>query len=141
MSDQIHNYSTEWEQYLYQGFPHDHDDHTNFYNTTTNYNEVPFVSSQIVRGNNSTLLYASSSPEIANPVTSPGKQKRARRAKNSQSAHPTTFLNASITNFRALVQQHTGCHTNEHSAPKGPITLCFASSPENTHEYSNRGRF
>ncbi|GER33159.1 VQ motif-containing protein [Striga asiatica] len=135
MSDQIHNYS-EWEQYLYQGFPLD--DHTNLYNTTTNYNEVPLVSNQIVAGNNSTF-YAS---EMANlQVSSPGKAKRARRAKNSQSAHPTTFLNASITNFRALVQQHTGCHTNEHSTPKGPITLCFASSPENTHAYSNHGRF
>ncbi|EYU43652.1 hypothetical protein MIMGU_mgv1a018022mg, partial [Erythranthe guttata] len=46
---------------------------------------------------------------------------------------PTTFLNASITNFRALVQQHTsrsggGNNGSISNSRKGPITLCFDSS-------------
>lgn len=60
-------------------------------------------------------------------VSAPGKVAKRRRAKAADAAaQSTTFLNASISNFRALVQQHTGCH-NANSSPKGPITLCFAA--------------
>ncbi|KAG6398177.1 hypothetical protein SASPL_139632 [Salvia splendens] len=64
-----------------------------------------------------------SSPEAA---ATPGKVKRRRAKAADAAAQSTTFLNASISNFRALVQQHTGCH-NASSSPKGPITLCFAA--------------
>ncbi|KAG6395892.1 hypothetical protein SASPL_142025 [Salvia splendens] len=70
----------------------------------------------------------SNNPDAARSVSSqeaatPGKAKRRRANAAAQS---TTFLNASISNFRALVQQHTGCH-NANSSPNGPITLCFAA--------------
>lgn len=48
------------------------------------------------------------------------KQRRSRASRLT----PTTYLNAHITNFRSLVQKHTGCSHTE----KGPITLCFGSS-------------
>lgn len=71
-----------------------------------------------------------SSPETANPAA---KAKR-RRSKGAAGSQSTTFLNASISNFRALVQQHTGCH-NANSSPKGPITLCFATTPAAPRQY------
>ncbi|KAK4440367.1 VQ motif-containing protein 22 [Sesamum alatum] len=60
------------------------------------------------------------------PKASVGKciRRRSRASKKT----PTTLLNANANNFRALVQQFTGCH----SAPptfrtcKGPINLNFA---------------
>lgn len=52
------------------------------------------------------------------------KQRRSRASRLT----PTTYLNAHITNFRSLVQKHTGCSHTE----KGPITLCFGSSPSSS---------
>lgn len=65
------------------------------------------------------------------------KPKR-RRLKGAAAAHSTTFLNASISNFRALVQHHTGCHNA--TKGQGPITLCFADpapspAPAPAHYY------
>ncbi|XP_047963149.1 uncharacterized protein LOC125207727 [Salvia hispanica] len=77
-----------------------------------------------------------SSPEAA--AAAPGKAKRRRARAADAAAQSTTFLNASISNFRALVQQHTGCH-NANSSPKGPITLCFAA-PAN-HEARHRHHY
>ncbi|KAL1538477.1 hypothetical protein AAHA92_27221 [Salvia divinorum] len=80
-------------------------------------------------------------PEAARSVASPeaastGKAKRRRGKAADAAAQSTTFLNASISNFRALVQQHTGCH-KANSSPKGPITLCFAApaNHEARHHY------
>lgn len=66
--------------------------------------------------------------------TSLAKPKR-RRGRGGAMA-TTTFLNSTITNFRELVQQHTGMSST--STPpssyyascvkKGPITLCFANN-------------
>ncbi|KZV22161.1 hypothetical protein F511_33791 [Dorcoceras hygrometricum] len=62
-------------------------------------------------------------------VNGPGRPKR-RRGKGS-TMEATTFLNSTITNFRELVQKHTGMSTGPAPASsdrKGPITLCFASN-------------
>lgn len=85
------------------------------------------------------VYHVASSPEAANPAGSPGKAKRRRSKGGAAASQSTTFLNASISNFRALVQQHTGCH-NANSSPKGPITLCFAAPAASTHEarHSNK---
>ncbi|KAL2244511.1 UNVERIFIED_CONTAM: VQ motif-containing protein 22 [Sesamum indicum] len=72
------------------------------------------------------------------PKSTLGKSIR-RRSRASKKA-PTTLLKANANNFRALVQQFTGCH----SAPpafsshcKGPINLNFAQySASNPEKYS-----
>lgn len=46
-----------------------------------------------------------------------------RRRSRASKKTPTTILNASTSNFRALVQQFTGCHTR---AYRGPIYLNFS---------------
>lgn len=70
------------------------------------------------------------------PRGSIGKQAVRRRSRASRRT-PTTLLNASIKNFRTLVQQYTGCHQTLASSMKtdhqnnykkgGPINLSFAS--------------
>ncbi|XP_022893843.1 VQ motif-containing protein 22-like [Olea europaea var. sylvestris] len=79
---------------------------------------------------NYSAVLSSNSPE--NPSSSAGSDLKPktstvtpkRRRSRASKLTPTTFLNAHITNFRALVQKHTG---SSH-AEKGPITLCFGSS-------------
>ncbi|KAI3455796.1 hypothetical protein Pfo_012459 [Paulownia fortunei] len=142
MNDQMQNYS-RWEQdyqqpvgelaMLYHGFSDANVVSTNFHSKNLLIQGEKTLTNANVAGN----MYTISSPEIANPITSPGKPKR-RRSKGTPS-QSTTFLNASITNFRALVQQHTGCHTTP-SVQKGPITLCFSSS-SSSYEASPYGHF
>ncbi|CAI9760012.1 unnamed protein product [Fraxinus pennsylvanica] len=57
-------------------------------------------------------------------------RKRSKASKNT----PTTLLNANPTNFRALVQQFTGCRSA--GAYKGPITLNFAAPHNDFKETS-----
>lgn len=83
---------------------------------------------------NYSAVLSSNSPE--NPSSSAGSDLKPktstvtpkRRRSRASKLTPTTFLNAHITNFRALVQKHTG---SSH-AEKGPITLCFGSSPSSS---------
>lgn len=67
--------------------------------------------------------------ELTSPKTT--TMKPIRRRSRSSKKTPTTLVNASITNFRALVQQHTGCHTcpTFKNNQKGPINLSFG--PQN----------
>ncbi|KAG8385093.1 hypothetical protein BUALT_Bualt03G0005600 [Buddleja alternifolia] len=76
-------------------------------------------------------------PVMTKSSPGPGKPKK-RRSKGTQSqSAATTYLNASIKDFRALVQQHTGCQVST-STQKGPITLCFESCSSNNNEASLR---
>ncbi|PIN17258.1 hypothetical protein CDL12_10080 [Handroanthus impetiginosus] len=161
MSDNLQNYSQIWgqDQYYHNLQPVGHDQFATFYQdfsdaniVSTNFHsknsvvqdETALTNTNVIANMNGAI----SSPEIANPTTSPGKSKRWRS--KGTSSKSTTFLNASVRNFRALVQQHTGCHTSN-SSPKGPITLCFASSssshqdsvmainsPQAQYQYFNR---
>lgn len=76
-------------------------------------------------------------------LTSPAKPKRRRGRGGAMAV--TTFLNSTMSNFRELVQQHTGMRSISTSPSsyygscvdqKGPITLCFAnySSSSSTSE-------
>lgn len=85
------------------------------------------------------------SPSIINrgglfPRSSIGKPIR-RRSRASKKA-PTTLLNANANNFRALVQQFTGCHSSNPTNYKGPINLNFAqySLPEEAPHRNGRIR-
>ncbi|TXG48345.1 hypothetical protein EZV62_027639 [Acer yangbiense] len=54
--------------------------------------------------------------------------KPVRRRSRASKKTPTTLLNANTTNFRALVQQFTGCPSTPFSfgsSKKGPVNLSF----------------
>ncbi|KAH7569683.1 hypothetical protein JRO89_XS06G0242000 [Xanthoceras sorbifolium] len=55
--------------------------------------------------------------------------KQVRRRSRASKKTPTTLLNANTTNFRALVQQFTGCPSTPFSfgssKSKGPVNLSF----------------
>lgn len=68
------------------------------------------------------------SPTTSSYTTTSGHFKPIRRRSRASKRTPTTLLNANTTNFRALVQQFTGCPTTAMSSlgvHKGPITLNF----------------
>ncbi|XP_010529298.1 PREDICTED: uncharacterized protein LOC104806220 [Tarenaya hassleriana] len=56
-------------------------------------------------------------------------ENAGRRPRTSRRAKPTTLLNANPSNFRAIVQQFTGCSSaGENSVRRrGPVTLNFGS--------------
>jgi len=84
----------------------------------------------------------SNSNSISNQLTPKGNVcKPIRRRSRASKRTPTTLLNANTTNFRALVQQFTGCPTTAISTlgvHKGPITLNFqkGSSEHKIHHHN-----
>lgn len=92
-------------------------------------------------GSSDTIYPISSS---ITPSSSGGVSKPIRRRSRASKKTPTTLLSASTANFRALVQQFTGCQPTTGGAisfgsQKGPITLNFGlgSSVQNhTSSYS-----
>ncbi|CAI9772776.1 unnamed protein product [Fraxinus pennsylvanica] len=65
-----------------------------------------------------------SSPNIDVVPKSGSINKPIRKRSKASKKTPTTLLKADTTNFRALVQQFTGCRSAR--AYKGPINLNFA---------------
>ncbi|KAL3523131.1 hypothetical protein ACH5RR_015965 [Cinchona calisaya] len=63
--------------------------------------------------------------------------KQVRRRSRASRRTPTTLLNATIKNFRTLVQQYTGSHstTSASTSGKGPITLSFGSSSQQQNDF------
>ncbi|CAK7356398.1 unnamed protein product [Dovyalis caffra] len=59
-------------------------------------------------------------------------KRRSRASKKT----PTTLLNASTANFRALVQQFTGCPSISVGGQKGPINLNFGLGSAQNHSYA-----
>nr|GMD98609.1 VQ motif-containing protein 22-like [Ipomoea batatas] len=140
MSDEM--IPTSPSQWDYYQIPYSHHHQTSFQPAFS-------VSPETVLDTNPTLLRddqtATSGQIIPSPPRNPsagesmspksGVAKRAvrRRSRASKKA-PTTLLNASLTNFRSLVQQYTGCHSSSpHSSilrnQRGPITLSFGPPP------------
>ncbi|MED6143316.1 hypothetical protein PIB30_005235 [Stylosanthes scabra] len=88
------------------------------------------VMTAVAEATTTTMAAAASSESILSPKGSVAKPIR-RRSRASKKT-PTTLLNANTTNFRALVQQFTGCPNSSSSIMslvgvhnKGPITLNF----------------
>ena len=84
--------------------------------TTTTSSPTPTMPSS---ESNSILSQLSPKGNVSKPI-----RRRSRASKKT----PTTLLNANTTNFRALVQQFTGCHSTTMptlGVQKGPITLNF----------------
>nr|XP_016512281.1 PREDICTED: VQ motif-containing protein 22-like [Nicotiana tabacum] len=62
--------------------------------------------------------------------------KPVRRRSRASKKTPTTLVNASISNFRAVVQQYTGCHTSPIKNQRGPINLSFGPQTDDFLESS-----
>ncbi|KAJ6711800.1 VQ MOTIF PROTEIN [Salix purpurea] len=98
-----------------------------------------------------TSVATSGSSDIINPsssiTSSAGDQtltpkgcgsKPIRRRSRASKKAPTTLLNASSANFRALVQQFTGCSSppNSFGSQKGPINLDFGLGSAQNRSYA-----
>lgn len=86
-------------------------------------------------------IYRDSSQRTATSQVSP---KPIRRRSRASRRTPTTVLNASPTDFRALVQRFTGCDSKDNLAsaslvnlPKGPVNIDF-SRTNDVNEGSSR---
>lgn len=68
-------------------------------------------------------LFSDASPTPSSTTTSKPIKRRSRASKRT----PTTLLNANAKNFRALVQQFTGCPSTPMSFrnQRGPVNLNF----------------
>ncbi|KAL8513234.1 hypothetical protein ACS0TY_019443 [Phlomoides rotata] len=84
----------------------------NYHNMQNSFDASSFDATGFVPGR-------TSSPKMS-PLSGIGKPRRSRASKKP----PTTILTADTTNFRALVQQFTGCHSGP-TTHKGPINLNF----------------
>ncbi|KAF5729223.1 hypothetical protein HS088_TW21G01382 [Tripterygium wilfordii] len=69
--------------------------------------------------------------------------KPIRRRSRASKRTPTTLLKANTTNFRALVQQFTGCPRAPipFATQKGPITLNFGAGSAHNYNYSSSTNF
>ncbi|XP_059440319.1 VQ motif-containing protein 22-like [Corylus avellana] len=80
-----------------------------------------------------TIDSSPSAPNNAHQLTPKGSvSKAARRRSRASKRTPTTLLNANANNFRALVQQFTGCPSAAISFgnQKGPVNLDFGRGRE-----------
>ncbi|XP_057753929.1 uncharacterized protein LOC130973440 [Arachis stenosperma] len=107
----------------------DHNQWKQFYNQHQTHQMTAAVAAT------TTMVAASSSSESILSPKGSGVTKPIRRRSRASKKTPTTLLNANTTNFRALVQQFTGCPNSNNSIMscssligvhnKGPITLNF----------------
>lgn len=91
-------------------------------------NMVTTTTAQSGHSDHCLVLSPSCSTTATAPLTPKGcVSKPIRRRSRASKKTPTTLLNANISNFRALVQQFTGCHSSTRSLgkQKGPINLNF----------------
>lgn len=115
--------SNEWEQYYPKSF------------TATPMNGGGIISSDAPVVTYQSVI--STSPTNGGQLTPTGSvAKPVRRRSRVSKKTPITLLNANANNFRALVQQFTGCAAS--STPisfgnqKGPINLSFGVNSANT---------
>ncbi|KAL5141057.1 VQ motif-containing protein 22 [Glycine soja] len=116
---------------------HDHDHHALAPNTTEGFSSSP-TPTMPSSESNSILSQLSPKGNVSKPI-----RRRSRASKRT----PTTLLNANPTNFRALVQQFTGCPRTTMSTlgvHKGPITLNFqqgsSSTEQKVHHHNTSSR-
>nr|KYP62336.1 hypothetical protein KK1_016868 [Cajanus cajan] len=110
-----------YQQPLMDGHDHDHD-HALAPNKEGFFDATLITTSTMPSSeSNSNSMMSQLTPKgnVSKPI-----RRRSRASKRT----PTTLLNANTTNFRALVQQFTGCPSTTMSTlgvHKGPITLNF----------------
>ncbi|KAG2398509.1 hypothetical protein LR48_Vigan468s002100 [Vigna angularis] len=108
---------------------HDHDHHDHDHDQSLAPNTDGFSDATVMTTSPPLTMPSSESNSISNQLTPKGNVcKPIRRRSRASKRTPTTLLNANTTNFRALVQQFTGCPSTAMSTlgvHKGPITLNF----------------
>ncbi|KAL3523133.1 hypothetical protein ACH5RR_015967 [Cinchona calisaya] len=91
---------------------------------TTHIETTEFRYKTILSPENSCTNYADSNAKDSR--TKPTTRRRSRASKKT----PMILLNANTKNFRALVQQFTGCQNASSTSFKGPINLNFGGGTE-----------
>ncbi|XP_019260503.1 PREDICTED: uncharacterized protein LOC109238488 [Nicotiana attenuata] len=104
-------------------------------NTTTTYPSHVTISSDYQYSNLSPENSSGNGDHQLSPKTSTISKPVRRRSRASKKT-PTTLVNASISNFRAVVQQYTGCHTSPIKNQRGPINLSFGPQTDDFLESS-----
>lgn len=126
------NTSGEWVQYYQQSV----DPEAEFVDSTivTSMSSGDNVDQNPTNGTSNNNSSSSSSKSRPKPI-----RRRSRASKKN----PTTVLNANTTNFRALVQQFTGCPSTSISFGStnhsGPLNLSFVGSGHEHHKVSSAG--
>ncbi|RDY08113.1 hypothetical protein CR513_07691, partial [Mucuna pruriens] len=93
----------------------------------------------------STVMTTSPTPTMSQLTPKGNVSKPIRRRSRVSKKTPTTLLNANTTNFRALVQQFTGCPSTTMPTlglgiHKGPITLNFQQGSGGHKIHNNTSR-
>ncbi|WVZ18118.1 hypothetical protein V8G54_005440 [Vigna mungo] len=123
-----HQWMQFYQQPLMDGNGRDHDHHHD-HDQSLAPNTDGFSDATVMTTSPPPTMPSSESNSISNQLTPKGNVcKPIRRRSRASKRTPTTLLNANTTNFRALVQQFTGCPSTAMSTlgvHKGPITLNF----------------
>ncbi|KAL4614412.1 hypothetical protein ACB092_07G052400 [Castanea dentata] len=108
--------SSELEQFYDQGMDH-------------GFSDPMAVTTSVT---NSTMVSPNSSSGNHGQLTPKGVSKPIRKRSRASKKTPTTLLNANTNNFRALVQQFTGCPraSISFSNQRGPVNLDFGKGRE-----------
>ncbi|XP_028758672.1 uncharacterized protein LOC114717629 [Neltuma alba] len=127
----------QWMMQLYQQSPDDDTyDHL--------LQEVSAMEGFISDANTVATTTSSSSPGPTSPKAINNGSRPIRRRSRASKRTPTTLLTANTTNFRALVQQFTGCPSStamSFEVYKGPITLNFQQGRRQVvHHHNNKSR-
>jgi len=130
-----------YQQPLMDGHGHDDHDHEHEHDHALAPNKDGFSDATVMTTSPPPTMPSSESNSISSCQLTPkgNVSKPIRRRSRASKRTPTTLLNANTTNFRALVQQFTGCPTTAMSTlgvHKGPITLNFqkGSSEHKIHQ-------
>lgn len=129
-----------YQQPLMEGHSHHHDhDHSLAPHTEGFFSDATVMTTSPTP----TMPSSSESNSILSQLTPKSGivSKPIRRRSRASKRTPTTLLNANTANFRALVQQFTGCPSTTMSTlgvHKGPITLNFqqGTSAHKSHHHN-----
>lgn len=113
----------------YENFSHQLDSTIMTTTSPPNYMTTTHQSSHVTSSHDNQYSNLSPDNSSGDPKTS-STSKPVRRRSRASKKTPTTLVNASISNFRAVVQQYTGCHTCPIKNQKGPINLSFGSQAD-----------
>lgn len=133
MSDTMASQSSDWVQLYQQGSIHGQATSSFGFSDATIVNVTSGASDHIINPSSSSITSSTGdqrlTPQgcVSKPVT-----RRSRASKKT----PATLINASTANFRALVQQFTGCPPStsiSFGSHKGPINLNFGLGSAQNH--------
>ncbi|KAJ7969428.1 VQ motif protein [Quillaja saponaria] len=97
------------------------------------------VAESVISDSPNNSCTSTSTGQLSTPKGIGNLSKPIRRRSRATKKTPTTLLNANTTNFRALVQQFTGCPRTALSlgVHKGPITLSFRQGRSHGQQIHN----